>query len=146
MIFYYKGNTGKGNAMTRNNDIQRIRKEKGLTQAELAKKAGLSEIAIRKYENGDRKPKIETLRCIATALGVPLYELLDWNQYETNDFIQDFSLSMDEQGKMLIMTKKEAQEALDKELLDYVHSLNESNQEKVVKYAYDLTKIPEYKK
>ncbi|WP_410495110.1 helix-turn-helix domain-containing protein [Cellulosilyticum sp. ST5] len=40
-----------------------------LTQKELAKRAGLSEITIRKYEKGERKPKIEQLRKIAKALG-----------------------------------------------------------------------------
>lgn len=58
--------------MAKNSNIQRVRKEKGFTQAELAEKAGLSEISIRKYENGDRKPKIETLQRIASALDVGL--------------------------------------------------------------------------
>lgn len=62
--------------MAENGNIQRIRKEKGLTQAELAKKAGLSEISIRKYENGDRKPKIETLQRIASALDTGLDSFL----------------------------------------------------------------------
>ncbi|GLB33026.1 hypothetical protein LAD12857_49490 [Lacrimispora amygdalina] len=68
--------------------IQELRKEKGLTQAELAKKAGLSEISIRKYEKGDRKPKIETLRCIAGALEIPLSEFSD-NFMELPEFRTD---------------------------------------------------------
>ena len=54
------------------NKIQQLRKERRMSQAELARKAGISEISIRKYENGDRKPKIETLQRIANALDVDL--------------------------------------------------------------------------
>lgn len=132
--------------MEEDNKIQKLRKEKGLTQAELAKKANLSEISIRKYENGSRKPKIETLRSIANALNVPLYELTDWEQYTTEEFQKDFTVSFGQNDELLILTKEEAQNKIDKELLDYVHLLNECNQEKVVKYAYDLSRIPEYKK
>jgi transcriptional regulator with XRE-family HTH domain len=132
--------------MEEDNKIQKLRKEKGLTQAELAKKANLSEISIRKYENGSRKPKIETLRSIANALDVPLYELTDWEQYTTEEFQKDFTVSIGQHDELLILTKQEAQEKIDKELLGYVHLLNELNQEKVVKYAYDLSRIPEYKK
>ena len=49
--------------------IRTARQFHDLTQKELAKRAGLSEITIRKYEKGERKPKIEQLRKIAEALG-----------------------------------------------------------------------------
>lgn len=78
--------------MIQGDKIQKLRKEKGFTQAELAKEAGLSEISIRKYENGDRKPKIETLRCIAKALEVPLHELADWGEYTTENFVEDLKI------------------------------------------------------
>lgn len=54
--------------MSVGDNIQRLRKERKLTQASLAKKANISEISIRKYESGDRAPKIETLIKIAEAL------------------------------------------------------------------------------
>ncbi|MFR3728392.1 helix-turn-helix domain-containing protein [Lacrimispora sp.] len=127
-------------------NIRKFRKEKNLTQKQLGDLLDMSEVMIGQYERGDRNPKIDTLRRIAKALNVELYDLADWSQYSTEDFIEDFTLSIDEQNEMLILSKEEAQKRLDEELLDYVHLLNEINQEKVVKYAYDLTKIPEYLK
>ncbi|WP_349674364.1 helix-turn-helix transcriptional regulator [Lacrimispora sp.] len=127
-------------------NIRKFRKEKNLTQKELGDLLDMSEVMIGQYERGDRNPKIDTLRRIAKALSVELYDLADWSQYSTEDFIADFTISIDEQNEMLILSKEEAQKRLDEELLDYVHLLNEINQEKVVKYAYDLTKIPEYLK
>lgn len=56
-------------------ELRKLRLEKGLTQAELAKKAGVSEISIRKYEDGSRNPKIQTLIKLADALQVSLSEL-----------------------------------------------------------------------
>ena len=78
--------------MNEGDKIQKLRKEKGLTQAELAKKAGLSEISIRKYENNDRKPKLETIRKIAKALGVYMNELIeDWSNFSQDEIIQDMT-------------------------------------------------------
>ncbi len=56
--------------------IKELRKEKGLTQKQLSEKCGMYESQIRKYENGNANPKIETLQKIAGALEVPLYKLL----------------------------------------------------------------------
>lgn len=56
-------------------ELRKLRLEKGITQAELAKKAGVSEISIRKYEDGSRNPKIQTLIKLADALQVSLIEL-----------------------------------------------------------------------
>ena len=57
------------------NKIQEFRKLRGLSQAELAEKAGISEISIRKYEKGERRPKVETLSKIAMVLNVPITDL-----------------------------------------------------------------------
>lgn len=74
-----------------------------------------------------------------------MYRLTNWSDYTVEDFQQDLPISLNEQNLMVILTKKEAQEQLDKKLLDYLHLLNEANQEKVIKYASDLSKIPEYR-
>ncbi len=50
--------------------IYRHRKRLGMTQAELADKAGLSESAIRSYELGNRIPKPTHREAIAKALGI----------------------------------------------------------------------------
>lgn len=50
--------------------IQKYRKASGLTQKELAKKSGISEIAIRQYELEKRIPKADMLKSIATSLKI----------------------------------------------------------------------------
>lgn len=54
----------------------RIRKEKGLTQEQLAERCGLSQQYLSGLERGRRNPTIVTLYEIATALGVSHIDLL----------------------------------------------------------------------
>ena len=54
----------------------RIRKDKGLTQEQLAERSGLSQQYISGLENGRRNPTIVTIYEIATALGVSHVELV----------------------------------------------------------------------
>lgn len=62
------------------NRIKQFRKEKGLTQKELANKLNVAEITIRKYESGDREPKLEQLEKIASALDIEFLDLMSANQ------------------------------------------------------------------
>lgn len=57
--------------------IRQHRKEKGLTQKELADKAGLSTMSIRRYENGDRVAPEKILKDIAAGLELPETFFLD---------------------------------------------------------------------
>ena len=52
--------------------IRRIRKSKGLTQVELAAKAGIQQRTLSKIENGQTKTEISTLFSICSALGTEL--------------------------------------------------------------------------
>jgi transcriptional regulator with XRE-family HTH domain len=56
--------------------IRELRKEKGLTQEELAQQADLHESYISVIESGQRNPTWSTLRSISRGLGVPLFELI----------------------------------------------------------------------
>jgi Zn-dependent peptidase ImmA (M78 family)/DNA-binding XRE family transcriptional regulator len=46
------------------------RKARGLTQAELGDRVGVSQVAINRYESGDREPDDDMVRLLAAALGV----------------------------------------------------------------------------
>ena len=50
------------------NAIRMARKYKGLTQEELAKRAGISMMSIRRYESGDRMPTENIVNSIFTIL------------------------------------------------------------------------------
>ena len=56
--------------------LKELRKEKGLSQKELAAYLGISNAAYSLYERGDREPNISTLMKIANYYGVTVDELL----------------------------------------------------------------------
>lgn len=51
------------------------RERLGLSQSQVARRAGLTEITVRFIEQGRSIPKLATARELATALDVPLDEL-----------------------------------------------------------------------
>ena len=57
-------------------NVGRIRREKGLTQEQLAEISGFSQQYISGLEQGRRNPTVVTLYELATALGVSHLELL----------------------------------------------------------------------
>lgn len=57
--------------------IRKFRTEKGLSQKELAKMAGLSEPAIRNYELGNRTPSDKQIDAIAGALDISPFAISD---------------------------------------------------------------------
>ena len=61
-----------------NHVLRRLRRKAGLTQAELAAKAGVSRGYIAAMETGHRKaPTVETLKRLAKALGVSVARLIE---------------------------------------------------------------------
>lgn len=56
--------------------IKSTRQDKGLSQEELARAIGATKSAVSRYEAGKREPSYDQLQAIATALGVPLADLL----------------------------------------------------------------------
>ena len=59
-----------------NEKLQELRKQKGLTQEELAEKLYVSRTAISKWESGRGFPNIESLKAISKCFSVSLDELL----------------------------------------------------------------------
>ena len=63
-----------------NQKLQELRKQKGITQFELAKSLYVSRTAISKWESGRGYPNIESLREIAKFFNISVDELLSGNQ------------------------------------------------------------------
>lgn len=63
--------------MTIGERIKQVRMQKGLTQKQVAERCGMADSAIRKYESGIIRPKIETLHRLSDALGVHILELME---------------------------------------------------------------------
>ena len=59
-----------------NRKLQELRKQKGMTQDELAEKIFVSRTAVSKWESGRGYPNIESLKAIAKFFGVTVDELL----------------------------------------------------------------------
>lgn len=60
---------------TLSRNIQRIRKQKGITQEELAEEVRLSSTYIGFIEQGRASPSLKTVQKIANVLKVPISEL-----------------------------------------------------------------------
>ena len=57
-------------------NIQRLRKEKGLTQEQLAEKAGLAMTSVAYIEAGYNFPAFETMYKVSQVLGVKIKDLI----------------------------------------------------------------------
>ncbi len=67
--------------------IADLRKEKELTQKELADKIGVTDRAVSKWENGRGMPDVSSLRTICDVLGISLNELLSGERIKEEDKI-----------------------------------------------------------
>lgn len=63
-----------------NEKLQELRKNKNLTQEDLAKKLYVSRTAISKWESGRGYPSIDSLKAIANFFSISLDELLSTNE------------------------------------------------------------------
>jgi transcriptional regulator with XRE-family HTH domain len=58
--------------------IKKLRRKLGLTQTELARRAGIKQGVLSYIENGRTKhPRVDTLAAIAAALGVRIEDLME---------------------------------------------------------------------
>ena len=62
--------------------LREIRKERNLTQKELAQKLYISDKAVSKWETGINTPDVALLIPLADRLGVTVTELLEWKRME----------------------------------------------------------------
>lgn len=117
--------------MTTGQLIKAARRKAGMTQEELGKKIGVSGSSMAQWENDLRNPKLDTLQRIASALGVPVQELIsDWEAVDKEEFKRVFIY-----GEGI---KDRIDAALDR--------LNDEGQEKAAERVEELTEIPKYQK
>lgn len=77
------------------NRIAKLRKEKNLSQAQLAKETGLTRQAISLYEIGKREPKLETWLKLADFFDVPIPYLQGLNDTKESTAEELFSKYLD---------------------------------------------------
>ena len=95
--------------------IRHTRKEKGMTQKQVAEICGMADSAIRKYESGSQTPKLRTIQRIAAALGVEWTELVPEDQHGQTivDHVTDSIKNTASRGKVSVhkLTDAEAYRA-----------------------------------
>lgn len=72
------------------NRIKQLRKEKGLSQAQLAKEVGISNQIISFYENNKREPKIETWQALADFFNVSVPYLQGIEDKRNNGYSKEY--------------------------------------------------------
>lgn len=56
--------------------MKQIREEKGLTQNEVAQRAGVTAASLSRWENEEREPTFQNVQRIAQALGATMAEMV----------------------------------------------------------------------
>lgn len=148
--------------------IKQARVTMRITQAELAKRLGVTPQAISQYERGIKNPKPATLKKIAAALGVEWYELISNSQDEQSEIAKEQmrqaigrvadiitkpckyeisdELIEDSLKKVTISIPTSYNSArLEKMIKDY-GKLNDDGQQVAVERVHELTEIPRCKR
>ena len=122
-------------------NIKRIRKEKGITQKQLASASGLSVTSIQYYECGKFKPKIEQVERLASAMGIAPYELMGADYWDSTLNVQQIA----NEAAALDSIGSAYGEQVISVLTDFL-SLNDTGRRKAAEYIADLTEQPKYTK
>lgn len=129
--------------MTFGEKIKKIRKDKKMTQSELAQKMNCTKVMISQYEHGQRKPKLETIEKFARALGVsPGVFFLSGNAPIDEEITEEVEKQLLEDDAIIPFEDQEAPK--EKILIDTFNSLNETGQNKVIEYTKDIFSISKY--
>ena len=144
--------------------IYSLIKQKGYTQEKLAEKSGLSKMSIRRYETGERQPKVEQLFKIANALEVPIVDLLEnlhWDiEYDavfgglsnvkkeelTDEFIKEYyqiSTKLNSVAGAWFREKTEKQ--VKRKISKSLKKLSSTGLEEAEKRVEELTRLEEYR-
>lgn len=136
--------------MTTGQRIKEARKKARLTQAELAKKLGIPYQSIGQWERDLRKPKIETRRRIAAAIGVSFFDLLSKEELALYDSGLEEGTKMEEWQNHVIdeLDRREGYTHSDIEtrLINSFSQLNDDGQQKAVEHVEDLAGNPKYQR
>lgn len=115
-----------------NERLRTIRKEHGLTQAELAEKAGIAVNSVRLYESGKVIPKLDTIARIARAMGLTASDFVggQWGKFQ-GGFCSEEEVQQDDREARLIY---------------YFQNLNEDGQATALERLEELTQLTKYQR
>lgn len=151
--------------------LKEARKNAGLTQAQLSKKLGITAQSYSQYETGKRNPKFETVKKIAMALEIDVYDLLidgdmtpreamsilrnvDAKQYieneenktESEQKIKQRINQFETMAKQRVIVDNMIQQLeLENAIKKRIANLNADGQKELLHQAELISKIPEYR-
>ncbi len=86
-------------------NIQRLRKQRKITQEQLAEQVGIDPKNISRIENGNNYPTAENLTSIAKALDTEIYELFVFKEISYPDMKQEIINALDSEKNILYLYK-----------------------------------------
>ena len=86
-------------------NIQKLRKERKITQEQLAEFVGIDPKNISRIEKGNNYPTSENLTLIAQALGVEIYELFVFNEIPLTQMRQEILNALNDEKNILHLYK-----------------------------------------
>ena len=123
--------------MKTGDNIKRVRTTLKMTQRTLSEKTGIAEPTIRKYESNNLKPKYETIKNIADALGVNPADLDERLIINVGSDV----ITRTPDGEFVTAPSGTPEAAA----LTVLHDLNETGQKEWIKRGNEMAKIPDYK-
>lgn len=134
--------------------LKKVRKERGMTQAELAQKMQTSINSVRLYEAGNRSPSMATLNKMAEVLGVNVTWLFHGDVTEECD--EAVSRQFQRREQIISMAKEKntpltAAQVIyygssDRNLMEAYNLLNAEGQQVAVERVQELAQIPKYQR
>ena len=129
------------------NRLKELRKDRGLTQAQLAEKIGVSKITVLRWENNERQIKEDRAKGLDDFFGVPIGYLLGFS----DNIATDLALSLYKlDSDALHIAKKYISDAkkINKELVEFASTNDISSQidsiiqnEGLGEFLYNLDKV-----
>lgn len=118
--------------MSTSENIKRIRKERGLTQKQLAKMLNVSESMISQYESKNSNLRLSTIRNISEALDVTVGDIVDdWSNYSIEEISDDFTKAQE----------RDYYKELNKRQISLIYELIGTIFKKTGKYPVNLNNI-----
>ncbi len=125
------------------------RTQRNLSRAELARMSGVSESAIKQYERGLRRPRIEQLELLCAALHLPISYFL--SQYKLEDVAAEVGslshnqLFAQELAQMLHEPQPAGCAPQSALILEKLNLLNPAGLQKAYEYITDLSEQQKYR-
>lgn len=85
--------------------LKTLRKSKGITQEELADRLELSIMTVRRWEWGERTPRVDDIKKLALALGVSDSDLLDDTSTQSHDWVLTVRFAHDFREEVFDLSK-----------------------------------------